>query len=58
MEEMDNMGAGGDIHLASLNYTDIDTLTDLQMAKAKSGSKNTTKEGGDGDGKKNGNDQV
>ena len=56
MEEMDGMGAGGDIHLASLNYTDINTLTDLQMAKAKSGSKSTTTGGGDGNGKTDNND--
>lgn len=57
MEEMESIGDIGNIHLASLNYTDIELLRDLQMAKAKSG----TLEGGDGngkDGKKNHSDTV
>lgn len=48
MEEMECIGDVGDIHLASLNYTDITVLKDLQLAKAKNG----TLKGGDDDGEK------
>ena len=48
MEEMECIGDVGDIHLASLNYTDITVLRDLQLAKAKNG----TLKGGDNNGEK------
>ena len=48
MEEMECIGDVGDIHLASLNYTDITVLRDLQLAKAKNG----TLKGGDDNGEK------
>lgn len=47
MEEMTGLGDLGDIHFASLNYTPLDTIRDLQMTKA-----GETK-GGDGNGDSN-----
>lgn len=46
MEEMEGIGEEGDMHLISLNYTDLKLLRELQMAKAKNG----TLKGGDEDG--------
>lgn len=46
MEERPGIGSAGDMHMASLNYTDLDHLVEIQ----KMGKNKTASKGGEGDG--------